>query len=67
MCCSFCQFLKTVVYKNPEQAQLGGVPGTYNLVLSYLRLLLPPSTVTAEVCTAWCHFGSVGVIQVKCF
>ena len=52
MCCSFCHFLKELVYKNPEQAQLGGVPGTYHLVHSYLKLHLPSFAVTAEVCAA---------------
>ena len=50
LCCSFCQFLKELVYKNPEQAQLGGVPGTYHLVHSYLKLHPPSFAITAEVC-----------------
>ncbi|KAL8622106.1 hypothetical protein ACOMHN_056591 [Nucella lapillus] len=45
---NFCQFLKAVVYENLEQSRLGGVPGTYNLVRSYLKLQLPSMTITAE-------------------
>ncbi|KAK7115279.1 hypothetical protein V1264_001179 [Littorina saxatilis] len=45
---SFLEFLKSVVYENLELSRLGGIPGTFNLVRSYLKLHLPPSSFTAE-------------------
>lgn len=45
---NFCQFLRKMVYENLEHSQLGGVPGTYNLVRSYLKLQLQSFPFAAE-------------------
>lgn len=54
--CSFCQYLKKVVCDNLEQSRLGGVPGTYSLVRSYLKLQLPMMAMTVEVSNALSQF-----------
>ena len=35
---SYLNFIQDTVYRSPSQAYLGGVPGTLNLVKSFLRL-----------------------------
>jgi len=40
---SYIKFIRNVVYSNLSSAQLGGVPGTFNLVRSFLNLKLPSS------------------------
>nr|KAG5713038.1 hypothetical protein BaRGS_021832 [Batillaria attramentaria] len=47
---NFCQYLKKIVCDNLEQSRLGGVPGTYSLVRSYLKLQLPAMAFVAEDC-----------------
>ena len=37
-------FFRNVVYSNLSSAQLGGVPGTYNMVRSFLNLKLSSSS-----------------------
>ena len=38
---SYVKYINVTVYSNLQQAQLGGVPGTYNLVRSFLNVHLP--------------------------
>ena len=38
---AFKKFVKTSVYSNLQQAQLGGLPGTYHLVKSFLNVKIP--------------------------
>ncbi|KAI0235619.1 Nuclear pore complex protein Nup93 [Lamellibrachia satsuma] len=38
---SYLKYVTLMVYSNLQQAQLGGVPGTYNLVRSFLNIRLP--------------------------
>ncbi|CAH1270686.1 NUP93 [Branchiostoma lanceolatum] len=37
----YVQFITTTIYDNLQQAQLGGIPGTYNTVRSFLNIRLP--------------------------
>eukprot|EP00058_Branchiostoma_floridae_P008695 XP_002594183.1 hypothetical protein BRAFLDRAFT_275527 [Branchiostoma floridae] len=37
----YVQFITTTIYDNLQQAQLGGIPGTYNMVRSFLNIRLP--------------------------
>ena len=42
-CCNVCSYVKYVeikVHSNLQQAQRGGIPGTYSFVRSYLNILL---------------------------
>ncbi|XP_046568513.1 nuclear pore complex protein Nup93-like [Haliotis rubra] len=41
---TYVKYINTMIYVNLQQAQLGGVPGTLNLVKSYLKVR-PPVTV----------------------
>ncbi|XP_006820413.2 nuclear pore complex protein Nup93-like [Saccoglossus kowalevskii] len=45
---SYKKFISTTIYGNLQQAQLGGIPGTYHLVRSYLNIKLPPNTPGLE-------------------
>ncbi|KAH9515701.1 Nucleoporin nup93 [Bulinus truncatus] len=45
---NYIRYLETTVTSNMRQAQLGGVPGTYNLVLSYLNVKPPVTTRSSE-------------------
>ena len=50
--CFFCSYLKhiqTTVYSNLQQAALGGIPGTYHLVSSYLNVKLPTTNAAHDV------------------
>ena len=38
---AFKKFVKTSVYSNLQQAQLGGLPGTYHLIKSFLNVKVP--------------------------
>ncbi|KAK2560702.1 Nuclear pore complex protein Nup93 [Acropora cervicornis] len=38
----YLKFVQDTVYDNLHEAKLGGVPGTFNLVKSYLKIKLPP-------------------------
>lgn len=38
---SYKKFIEATVYSNLQMAQLGGIPGTYNLVRSFLNVKLP--------------------------
>ena len=38
------------MYDNLQQAMLGGVPGTFHLVKSFLKIKLPPVLQGLEVC-----------------
>lgn len=50
------------MYQSPSQAQLGGVPGTFQLVRSFLHLRQVASTPGLEVCPSM----DVGVALVIC-
>lgn len=56
---SFLQFMKTTVFAQPEAAKLGGKPGTYSIVESYLRVIvngLAPgyeNTFVESMCPIW--------------
>ena len=45
---AFLKFVQDTVYTNLQQAQLGGVPGTYHLVRSYLNVRISPHTPGLE-------------------
>ena len=38
---AFKKFVQTTVYSNLQQAQLGGLPGTYHLIKSFLNVKMP--------------------------
>lgn len=60
---SYVKYLEMKVYSNLHQAQRGGVPGTYNLVRSYLNLTQPASVYPGlEVCRH-CISGSICTID----
>lgn len=40
--CRYLKFVQDTVYDNLHEAKLGGVPGTFNLVKSYVKIKLPP-------------------------
>lgn len=40
---AFKKFIQTTVYTNLQQAQLGGLPGTFHLVRSFLNVKIPPN------------------------
>ena len=42
---SYLKHIQTTVYSNLQQAQLGGVPGTFHLVASYLNVKLQNTNV----------------------
>ena len=46
---SYRQYIQHTVYANLAQAELGGVPGTYNLVKSFLNIRLPTIVPGLEV------------------
>ena len=46
----YLKFVKDTVYGNLQQAQLGGVPGAFHLVKSFLKIKLPPAIPGLEVC-----------------
>lgn len=68
----YLKFVQDTVYDNLHEAKLGGVPGTFHLVRSYLKIKLPPVVQGLEVCTCvrhtdsdhsmkwvyWCNFNS---------
>lgn len=41
--------MQDTVYDNLHEAKLGGVPGTFHLVKSYLKIKLPPVVQGLEV------------------
>lgn len=41
---SYSKFIRRTVFDNLSTAQLGGVPGTYPLVRSFLNIKVPPTT-----------------------
>ncbi|KAK2144899.1 hypothetical protein LSH36_721g01052 [Paralvinella palmiformis] len=45
---SYVKYITTMVYSNLQKAQLGGIPGTYNLVRSFLNVHLQQSTPGLE-------------------
>jgi len=45
--CSFVKYVEIKVHSNLQQAQRGGIPGTYSLVRSYFNILMS-STPTPE-------------------
>ena len=53
---SYLKYVTLMVYSNLQQAQLGGVPGTYNLVRSFLNIrlpiMMPQLEVTYHLCPA---------------
>merc|ERR1719187_2986596 len=38
---SYIKFIRNVVYSNLTSAQLGGIPGTFHLVRSFLNIKMP--------------------------
>lgn len=42
------EFIENFVYSNLQQAELGGIPGLYNLIQSYLRIKLQSNTTEYE-------------------
>ena len=46
----YLKFVQDTVYDNLQQAMLGGVPGTFHLVKSFLKIKLPPVLQGLEVC-----------------
>ena len=49
--CRYFEFIKETVYRSLSQAQLGGVPGTKQLVKSYLNLV--PQLVGLDPGSPW--------------
>ena len=45
---AFLKFVKNTVFANLQKAQLGGVPGTYHLVRSFLNVKISPHTPGLE-------------------
>ena len=45
----YLKFVQDTVYDNLHEAKLGGVPGTFHLVKSYLKIKLPPVIQGLEV------------------
>ena len=45
---AFLNFVKNTVFTNLQKAQLGGVPGTYHLVRSFLNVKISPHTPGLE-------------------
>jgi len=45
----YLKFVQDTVYGNLQEARLGGVPGTFHLVKSYLKIKLPPFVQGLEV------------------
>lgn len=45
---NYIRYLETTISSNLRQAQLGGIPGTYNLVLSYLKVKPPITARSSE-------------------
>jgi len=45
---NYVRYMETTVSSNLRQAQLGGVPGTYKLVLSFLNVRPPATSRSAE-------------------
>ena len=45
---AFLKFVKNTVFTNLQKAQLGGVPGTYHLVRSFLNVKISPHTPSLE-------------------
>lgn len=41
---AFKKFIQGTVFNNLQQAKLGGVPGTFHLVRSFLNVKIPPNT-----------------------
>lgn len=46
--CSYVTYVEIKVHSNLQQAQRGGIPGTYSLVRSYLNILLSSSAPSPE-------------------
>ena len=49
----YFKFVQDTVYDNLHQAKLGGVPGTFHLVKSFLKIKLPPVVQGLEVCIVY--------------
>lgn len=49
LCFSYKNYTFVTVFGNLHQAQLGGVPGTYQLVRSFLNIKLPASVPGLQV------------------
>lgn len=41
ICLSYVKYVEMKVHSNLQQAQRGGIPGTYNLVRSFLNIVEP--------------------------
>ena len=47
--CSYVNYMSATIYGNLQQAQLGGIPGTYHAVRSFLNIKLPGTVPGFEV------------------
>ena len=45
---TYLKYVQETVYSNLAQAQLGGIPGTFNLIKSFLNIKLDPNTPGLE-------------------
>ena len=45
---TYLKYVQDTVYSNLQQAQLGGIPGTFNLIKSFLNIKLDPNTPGLE-------------------
>ena len=52
---SYKNYTMVTVFGNLHQAQLGGVPGTYQLVRSFLNIKLPGPMPGMQVCNTHTH------------
>ncbi len=59
-CFSFVKYIETTVYGNLQAAQLGGVPGTYPLVRSFLNVKMPALQPGLEVNP---HFAGMEITE----
>lgn len=45
---SFKKFVRTTVFSNLQQANLGGIPGTFHMIRSFLNVKLAPNNPGLE-------------------
>lgn len=61
------KFVQDTVYDNLHQAKLGGVPGTFHLVKSFLKIKLPTVVQGLEVSVSVALTVHVQCIQLKTY
>ena len=49
--CSYLAYIRSTVESNLQQAEQGGIPGTYNLVRAFLNIKMPTIAPVLEVRT----------------